>query len=159
MRVCVGGTFDFLHKGHRILLEKAFEVAGEDGSVFIGIATENATQQKKTVVKSFYERKHAIECYLMKKKLIEKSVIVPIYDKYGLTLQDDFDAIIVSPETMNVAKEINEERKKLGRKTMKIIRIPFVLAEDNIPISSQRIRKKEIDIDGKLNNLVREKDE
>jgi pantetheine-phosphate adenylyltransferase len=158
MRVCVGGTFDFLHKGHRILLEKAFEVAGEDGLVFIGITTENAIQ-KKTVVKSFYERKHAIECYLMKKKLIEKAIIVPIYDKYGLTLQEDFDAIVVSPETMNVAKEINEKRKKLGRKTMKIIRIPFVLAEDNIPISSQRIRKKEIDIDGKLNSLVREKDE
>jgi len=141
-----------------VLLGKAFEVAGEDGLVFNGITAKKAIR-KKTIVKSFYERKRAIERHLTKKKLIEKAVITPIYNKYGLTLQADFDAIIVSPETINVAKEINKKRKKLGRKTMKIIRIPFVLAEDNIPISSQRIRKKEIDIDGKLNSSVREKDE
>ena len=39
MKVCIGGTFNPLHKGHKLLIDKAFEVAGKQGSVFIGITT------------------------------------------------------------------------------------------------------------------------
>jgi pantetheine-phosphate adenylyltransferase len=77
-------------------------------------------------------------------------LIKPIADKYGPSIEDDFDAIIVSPETFETAKEINLRRVEKGKKPLKIIKIPFVLAEDGKPISSTRILKKEIDENGRI---------
>ena len=39
MKVCIGGTFNLLHKGHKLLIKKAFEVAGKNGSVLIGVTS------------------------------------------------------------------------------------------------------------------------
>jgi len=47
MRVCIGGTFEFLHKGHKKLIDKAFEIAGKNGFVFIGLTTSEFTKRKK----------------------------------------------------------------------------------------------------------------
>ena len=56
MKVCIGGTFDKLHKGHKLLINKAFEVAGKNGSVFIGLTTGKIVENKKNV-NPFQERK------------------------------------------------------------------------------------------------------
>ena len=52
MRVCVGGTFNIFHKGHKRLLDKAFEVAGEKGKVYIGLSTGSIIEKKTIPVKS-----------------------------------------------------------------------------------------------------------
>jgi pantetheine-phosphate adenylyltransferase len=148
MKVCIGGTFDHLHKGHKLLINKAFEIAGRQGHVFIGITTGEIIDKKRDV-KSFEERKKTVEKYLSKEKLTGRYLIKPIYNKYGPSLKEDFDAIIISPETKHTAEEINRIRKQKGEKQLQIIQIPFVLADDTIPISSSRIRDKEIDKDGK----------
>jgi pantetheine-phosphate adenylyltransferase len=49
MRVCVGGTFDILHKGHELLIDKAFQTAGKQGSVFIGITTGEIPKTKGNI--------------------------------------------------------------------------------------------------------------
>ena len=49
MRVCIGGTFDKLHEGHKNLLKKAFEYTGKDGKVFIGLATGYLVKDKKNI--------------------------------------------------------------------------------------------------------------
>ena len=147
MKVCIGGTFNHLHKGHKLLINKAFETAGKQGQVFIGITTGELTDEKRDV-KSFEEREKTVEEYISKEKITIRYLIKPIYNKYGPTLDEDFDAIIISPETRPTAEEINKIRKQKGKKPLQIIQIPFVLADDNIPISSSRIRNKEIDKDG-----------
>ena len=149
MRVCIGGTFNHLHKGHKSLIKKAFEVAGKKGSVFIGVASGNIIKRKEDV-KSFEIRKKAIEQFLSEEELIEDVTIEQIYDRYGPSIKEEFDAIAVSPDTKNTAEEINKKRKRLNKKQLKIIQIPFVLAEDNMPISSTRIKKKEIDEHGNI---------
>ena len=98
----------------------------------------------------FEIRRKAVEEYLSKEKFHGNFKIKSIHDKYGPTLDEDFDAIVVSPETKSTAEEINKIRKQRGRKPLKIIEIPFVLADDDLPISSTRIRNKEIDENGKL---------
>ncbi len=148
MKVCIGGTFNQLHKGHKLLINKAFETAGKQGQVFIGITTGELIDKKRDV-KSFEEREKTVEKYLSKEKLTGRYLIKPIYNKYGPSLDEDFDAIIISPETRPTAEEINKIRKQKGKKPLQIIQIPFVLADDNIPISSSRIRNKEIDEEGK----------
>ncbi|MCD6467845.1 MAG: phosphopantetheine adenylyltransferase [Thermoplasmata archaeon] len=148
-RVCIGGTFDRLHKGHKALIDKAFEIAGENGWVFIGITKGEIANKKKDVL-PFNKRIQDVKKYLKEKGFYSQSEIQPIYDKYGPSIEGDFDAIIVSPETEKVAQEINMIRRKKGKKPLEIINIPFVLAEDDSPVSSTRIRKKEINQEGHL---------
>ena len=149
MRVCIGGTFNQLHAGHKSLILKALNIAGKKGSVFIGVTTGEIIKNKKNV-QSYEIRKKSIEQYLWDKKLKNNVTIGSINDKYGPSIEEDFDAIVVSPATIQTAYEINKKRRKIGKKALKIVKIPFILAEDNQPISSTRIRKKEIDEVGKI---------
>ena len=148
MKVCVGGTFDILHRGHKALLDRAFEIAGEKGVVFIGISDEKIARQKG-VMSSYDERKERVEGYLQERGY-RNYKIIPISDEYGLTLDEDFDVIVVSEETSKVAKEINRIRREKGLKEIKIEKIPMVRAEDGEPISSTRIREGKIDREGKI---------
>ena len=149
MNVCLGGTFYPFHKGHKALLKKAFQVAGAQGSVFIGV-TSVAMVKKKGEIASFEKRKQSIEQFLTEENIRDQVTIQPLSNKFGPTLEGDFDAIIVSPETKPIAEEINKKRKQLRKKPLQIVVIPFVLSEDNQPISSSRIRRKEIDENGMM---------
>lgn len=149
MNVCLGGTFYPLHKGHKELIRKAFQIAGPTGTVFIGITSKNMIQQKGMLT-SFEHRKQEIEKFLKKENFLKQSTIQQLTNKYGPTLEKDFDAIIVSPETKPTAEEINEMRIQRNKKPLEIILTPFILSEDGKPISSTRIRKKEINENGEL---------
>jgi len=147
MRVCVGGTFDLFHNGHKKLLKKAIELAGVNGSIFIGITSDRMTEKKGRIA-SFEKRKKSIEQFFSEER--KRAIIQSITDKFGPSIDGDYDAIVVSPETKPTAEEINQKRKQLGKKPLRIVVIPFVLSEDNQPISSSRIRRKEIDENGAM---------
>jgi len=150
MRVCIGGTFNILHKGHKYLIDKAFQIAGNDGIVFLGVSEGKTLHKDKKFVNPFNERVNNLKKYLVLKNYEKRSVIVAIFDKYGIAVEKDFDAIIVSPGTIGNAIEINIERIKKGKKPMKIIKISYILADDKKPISSTRIYENIIDRDGKV---------
>ena len=150
MKVCLGGTFNVLHDGHKKLFDKALEVASEKGILYIGLTRGEVIKIKK-YVKSFEVRKKGIEEYFSKKKKTTIIKIISINTKYDQSLiYDDYDAIVVSPETIVTADEINVKRRNLGKKPLEVVQIPFVLAEDGKPISSTRIINKEIDIRGSV---------
>ena len=151
MKVCIGGTFNILHKGHKLLIDRAFEVSGPDGIVFIGLASDILTKNKVDV-KPLEERKNNLEKYLFKKGVLNRTIIKPIDDKFGPSIDGEFDAIVVSPETIKTAEEINFNREKKGKKPLEIVEIPFVLAKDGKIISSSRIINKEIDANGEILN-------
>lgn len=152
MKVCIGGTFDILHKGHKTIIDKAFQIAGKQGSVFIGITTDSMAK-KKGEIKPLIDRKKSVERYLIKKKYYDRVTIKSIDDKYGPAIKEDFETIVVSPETKYTAYEINNKRKIYGKKPLEIVEISFVFAKDNKPINSSRIRKNEIDENGRILNL------
>ena len=149
MKVCIGGTFNILHEGHQRLVNKAIEKAGPKGSLLIGLASKDFVKNKINI-RPYGERLDNLKKYLIKKKFLEKTIIKPISDKYGPTIDEDFDAIIVSPETVKTAEEINTIRKKNGKNPLTIIKIEYVLAKDGLPISSSRINNKEIDENGNI---------
>jgi len=150
MKVCLGGTFNILHKGHKKLFDKAIEVAGEKGILYIGLTRGEVIKKKKNI-KPFEERKNEIESYFSRQKKTPIIKIIQINSKYDQSLTyDDYDIIVVSPETIITAYEINRKRKELGNNLLEIVQIPFILADDGKPISSSRIFKKEIDIDGRI---------
>lgn len=145
-KVVVGGTFDIFHKGHEAFLRKAFGL----GELTIGLTSNIlAKNTKKRKVKGFKYRKKELEDFI-KKEFKVKPKIVKIEDKFGPTLKEDFDYIVVSPITYPTAELINRKRQKRNKKPIKIVKIKFVLAEDGKPISSTKILKGEIDRQGKL---------
>jgi pantetheine-phosphate adenylyltransferase len=149
MKVCVSGTFNVLHKGHKKLIDKAFKTAGKTGIVYIGVTDDKMLKMKK-FEKPFIERVKAIKDYLSSKRYNNRFFIKKIYNKYGPALDGKYDAIIVSPETIKNAQNLNIKRIKMKKKPLEIVEIPYVLAEDNKPISSTRILNKEIDENGRV---------
>lgn len=141
-KVAVGGTFDRLHKGHKTLIEKAFEIGDV---VIIGLSSD---EMVKKGVQAYETRKRVLLDFL--KKFKSKYEVVKLGDAYGPATEDkDIEAIVVSRETESKAYEINRVRERNNIKGLKIIVVPFALAEDGKPISSTRIRKGEIDTEGK----------
>ncbi|MFY9799957.1 MAG: phosphopantetheine adenylyltransferase [Methanoregula sp.] len=150
MKVMVGGTFDPLHDGHKFLLKRSFEVAGPGGHVIIGLTTDPFASRKNHPIRPFTARKADLERYLCSTFPSVQWDIEPLNDRYGSALEADFDALVVSEETLAVAIEINKLRREKRRKKVDIHQISCVLAEDGRWISSTRIYRREIDVHGNL---------
>lgn len=150
MHVCIGGTFNMFHKGHELLLKTAVEQAGNHGYVFIGIASGDLVKTKRNL-RSIEERKKDVELFLLTLEKKPVTDIQPITDIFGPTLKQNFNVIVVSPETKKTAEYINQKRIEKGLKAMHIAEIPFVLADDDLPIQSRRIIDGEIDRNGNIN--------
>lgn len=141
-KVAVGGSFDVLHRGHRALLDRAFEV-GE--YVLIGLTSD---EMAGSGAADYEKRKKVLEDFLEHKGRYN---IVELNDPLGDAVSDGaIDAIAVSEETEPRALEVNEIRKKKGLRALEILSIPLVLAEDGRPISSTRIKRGEIDKEGRI---------
>jgi len=146
--VAVGGTFDKLHKGHKTLILKAFEV-GE--TVIIGLCTDLFAEKlrKNHDVSPYTTRLRDLKRFLKENGLAERARIIPLNDPYGPTLKSRrIEALIVSRETEPRAFQINNLRRAAGLKPLDIITIDMVPAYDNSPISTTRIYKGEIDREG-----------
>ncbi len=147
-KVAVGGTFDQLHKGHKALLTKAFEI-GE--KVVIGLSSDEFVSKmgKPHKTASYDERLKELTNFLKKNGLAERAEIVPLKDPYGLTLSGKgLDALIVSEETESITSKINKIRVEAGLPELKIVAISMIPAENCNPISTTRIRSGEIDRNG-----------
>jgi len=149
MKVCIGGTFNVVHKGHKTLFEKAFEIAGKKGMVFIGVTTDKMAEQKRFMI-PYEQRVNAIKTFLQSKGYQNRYSIIPIHDIFGVAADGDYDAIIVSPETEENAQAINKKRRKKGKKPLEIITVPYILAEDNTPIRATKILANDMDENGKI---------
>ena len=97
-------------------------------------------------------RKKELIDYISDQNLFRNWAVEPLNDRFGSALDADFDAIVVSEETLPVAVEINRLRRERGKKKVDIHQITCVLAEDGRWISSTRIWRGEIDVHG---NLIR----
>lgn len=151
--VVLGGTFDRLHNGHKALFTKAFS-AGK--FVTIGLTTDKFIktykQDSPILIKSYTERKNNLEEWLRIHGWVGRYEIIPLEDRFGPTTDKsaDYDALVVSSETKMTSEEINRIRKEHGLSPLAVIVIPMISAEDRMRISSTRIRKNEIDPNGRL---------
>lgn len=150
-KVVIGGTFDRLHKGHEFFLEKAFTLGK---SVIVGLVKSESMLKNKELyekIEDYETRKKNLENFLRKKGWLNRAKIVPIYDIFGPSIKDEeLEALVVTKSTLKNGLKINELRKRRGFKELDIIIIPYMLAEDGKPISSERIRRGEITKDGKV---------
>ena len=149
MKVVIGGTFDPLHDGHKRLLKKAFELSA-GGEIGIGVTSdEMARASRSREVLPYEVRAERVSQYMYAEYGV-KVTVVELKDRYGITLEVDIDSIVISPETYEVALQINELRKEHGQKPITIVKVEHAKAANGLAISSTRIRAGEIDEHGAL---------
>ncbi|EKQ52700.1 MAG: cytidyltransferase-related enzyme [Methanobacterium sp. Maddingley MBC34] len=138
-KVAVGGTFDKFHQGHRLLINKAFQIGDH---VLIGVTSDEFGGMKGEI-EPCNVRMSNLNSVLKNRS---NYILSKLEESYGVTVDDEsIDAIVVSPETEPTAFKINQIRREKGMKPLDIITISMVLADDGKPISSTRIRRGEID--------------
>jgi pantetheine-phosphate adenylyltransferase len=147
--VAIGGTFDHLHTGHESLILKAFQY-GE--RVVIGVTSDEFLRRsKKCRIQPLETRLDKLKDFLIENELIGRASLIILEDPYGPIIRDPtIEGIVVSKETLPHAEEANKIRIVKGMPQMTIHIIDYVLTSDGRPISSTRIRNKEINKKGNL---------
>jgi pantetheine-phosphate adenylyltransferase len=145
--VATGGTFDILHRGHYMLLLKAFQ-AGKQ--VIIGVSSDNfATFKKKKITNEYSVRLKNLKKFIEDKFNKSNYSIYELNDFYGPTvLTKDVQAIVTTEITKENCIKINQLRSSKGLSQLEIIVVPLVEDQEGKVISSTRIREGEIDING-----------
>ena len=118
VKVCVGGTFNKFHKGHKLLIDTAFMLSK---NVVIGLTTDEFAGKRKKKIKKYETRKKSL------KNRYPRAKIVPLNNICGPAATDPvMKAIVVSEETHKNALCINKKRESTGLKPLIIIIIPMV---------------------------------
>ncbi|MDG6906889.1 MAG: pantetheine-phosphate adenylyltransferase [Nitrososphaerota archaeon] len=143
----LGGTFDQIHKGHKALLERAFQTSE---SVVIGLTSDNfVAEEGKKIHHDFDFRKSQLINYLGKHYPGRRFQITKLESRFGAGIfTNGIDAIVVSAETLPAVKSANDKRMQSGLEPMKVEVVSMIPAYDGLKISSTRIRAGEIDTEG-----------
>jgi pantetheine-phosphate adenylyltransferase len=147
--VATGGTFDHIHLGHLALLSKSFEVGDK---VVIGVTSDAfARKEGKSPDQYYKERVSALEKLIRKEFPRRDFTIAKLDDYFGPGIASpEVQAIVVSKETAKRVPIANALRQAKGYPPLEVVVVDFVLADDSAPISSTRIRKGEIDPEGRV---------
>jgi pantetheine-phosphate adenylyltransferase len=143
--VVLGGTFDRLHGGHKLLLTESGLLARE--RLVIGV-TQGALLEKKArreLIEPIAFRIEAIRAFLAFTFPHLSLHIEAIDEPCGPSITiEDIDAIVVSPETEKGADYVNAKRKERGMRTLKVHTISYVSASpgaDDFKLSSSWLRE------------------
>ncbi|PXF49345.1 Phosphopantetheine adenylyltransferase [Gracilariopsis chorda] len=142
--VAVGGTFDRLHAGHRLLLTAAAWAA--KSTLRVGITADVLLQKKqyKNLIASFEDRSAGAVAYAKRvKPSISNVIVTNLTDPSGPTAYDPtIAALVVSKETVDGARKINVVRSASGLDPMAFI-VVDVLDTTGVKLSSSALREKD----------------
>ena len=150
--VAIGGTFDSFHKGHELLVSKAFELGR---TVIIGITSDSfvKNQKKSHPIQSYGVRVRTLQKFLKSKGWSSRARLARLNNPYGpAATEKDLEALVITPDTADSAVQLNQLRTSKGLRPVTVHTVPMFIAEDGRPISSTRIRRREIDREGRLVN-------
>lgn len=142
--VCLGGTFDGIHAGHKLLFGEATKIC--TNRLVVGVTDIDMIKSKTLweLIAPVDERIYKVREYLERE--INRNLvysIVPISDIYGPTITDEeLECIVVSDETVRGALKINKARSDLGWQELKI-HVVNLLEDDSSPTKDAMIRLKE----------------
>jgi cytidyltransferase-like protein len=121
-RVALGGTFDRLHNGHKKLLSLAACIC--QSRLTIGITSTEMLAKKKNAgqIEPLEEHIDAVQSFLLSVFPNLAVDVVVLKDPFGPPVHDpNFDAIVVSSETIAGAAKINEIRAEKGMAPLVIV--------------------------------------
>ena len=117
----------------------------------IGVTSDEfVLKQGKKPDYPYAERVQQLEALLRKRFPGRKYIIAKLYDYFGPGITSpEVQALVASRETASRVSVANEARSARGFPPLDLVVVDYVLAEDGKPISSTRIRKREIDTEGR----------
>ncbi|KAL0574333.1 hypothetical protein V5O48_007615 [Marasmius crinis-equi] len=129
----LGGTFDHLHSGHKILLSMSAFVTSR--RIIVGVTHPSLLVRKKHVslIEPLDTRIEKVRRFLkMFKPDLDVYDIVPIEDVYGPTAWDaEVQALIVSKETLRGADEIAKLRASKSLPPLKTLVIDVISSDSS----------------------------
>lgn len=145
-RCClVGGTFDRLHAGHRLLLDAAIKAAQ---SVEIHITSNEMSDKKSSNIQSFETRRDVLLDWVQS-HAPSRVTVHQLNDVHGpAPTHSSADCIVATPETKGQCELINQKRVENGLGPLSIIEVDHMRDVNGDIISSSRIRNGHIDPNG-----------
>lgn len=146
--VAVGGTFDHLHDGHKILLTTSAFLTKK--TLIIGVTGHDLLKNKKYIeyLESYEKRVNQVKSFLYYVRPDIKPNIYEINDVCGPTAKiKNIDALVVSLESAKGAEFVNNTRLELGWNKLQVYTIGIVGNSDSETfenkLSSTEIRRNE----------------
>jgi len=141
----VGGTFDRLHAGHRLLLDAACRAAAR---VEVHLTNDTMADQKSVNMQSFETRRDELLNWVASNAPTRVSIHA-LSDHHGpAPSHPTADAIVATPETKAECERINERRAENGLASLHIIEVAHLTDVNGEIISSSRIRNGLVDMNG-----------
>ncbi|KAI9571481.1 hypothetical protein HD554DRAFT_2076572 [Boletus coccyginus] len=130
--VILGGTFDHLHAGHKILLSVAAWIATR--KVTVGITVDTLLKKKSNphLLESFQTRADKTRSFLLLFRPDLEYELVSLHDVCGPAGFDpDIHALVVSKETLSGAAAIDKERARKGLSTLRTFVIDVISSDSS----------------------------
>ncbi|MHA1773956.1 MAG: pantetheine-phosphate adenylyltransferase [Candidatus Heimdallarchaeota archaeon] len=154
---CLGGTFDRIHGGHKLLLQTALKLAKR---VLIGVTTDELARRGKKLPELIYSYEKRVQDVIDFLQSI--GVTEDRYDIRPLSRATQYadeypeiKAIVISPETYGRVLDINDIRREKGLEELIAIAIPYYRDENGRIVSSQTFRELEL----RLQEQIKSKDD
>lgn len=138
-----------MHRGHLALLDRAFGVAGR---VIVGVSGDGlAARRGKSPSLPYAERSAAVGALASSRYPGRECVISRLDDAFGpAALERRVGALVVSAETEPQGAVLNKLRAEAGLPPVEVVVVPMVRAGDGGRISTTRMRRGEIDGEGRM---------
>ena len=147
--IAVGGTFDRLHAGHILLLQRCFALSNQ---VVIGLTVDHFVKQKTqaSLITSYNTRKQELIQFLNSNNYQNRYEIIELTDVYGVTVTDArIEALVVTEATVEGASTINQARQKAKLTPLPFDVVDLVYDTSGHTLSSTRIRQGLVDRSGR----------
>ncbi|KAL0268613.1 UNVERIFIED_CONTAM: hypothetical protein PYX00_010475 [Menopon gallinae] len=146
--VVLGGTFDRLHAGHKILLSQALLQCSK--RLTVGVTDINMIRTKILweLIEPCEKRIEKVKTFIHEVDNTVQCHVVAISDMYGPTKSDEcLNMLVVSAETEKSGHKVNEYRKEHGLNELDLCTISIadegtVRHEEETKISSSNIRRR-----------------
>lgn len=142
----LGGTFDHIHDGHKILLTVAAFLTSK--RLIIGLTDQELLKNKKykQYLESFSKRETNVMTFIHILKPQLKVEIIPLHDVCGPTgTVPEIECLVVSRETVEGADMVNETRKERGFSQLEVVVVNVLGGDANDgwkeKLSSTEVRK------------------
>ena len=127
--ICMGGTFDRLHIGQKLLLSIAACSVEKGGRLFCGIAGDALFKEKalKELIQPYGMREREVRSFLRSVRHDVKYELGELIDGYGPSITDSsFNCITVSEETKSGGDACNAKRAELGMPPLDVVIVGLV---------------------------------
>lgn len=154
---CLGGTFDRLHGGHKLLLSTAFKLAKK---VLIGLTTDELAKRGKKIphlIWSYEKRVNDVKNFVHSIGINDDRIEIKPLSRATQYADEipDLEIIVLSPETYGRLLDINDLRREKNLTELIAIAIPYYRDENGKIVSSQTFRELEM----KLKQQIKRKND